>query len=226
MEQAKDDYAITDDEHKLMQLTVNRVAGFLNCRQGANIGSNSHENVQAAVCFVLDRRLYNKGRGVRLVDLPNKKKQHNNKVAHVVNAIGSPIGHKRIYQVKLIDSGETLKVKPSQMHLLPLNDSRHWQYALEYKANPERVFPPETDPEWCNRQLQYIPVTPGYKWEYQDVDGEWKEYNEFIQYEIEVLYDMGAGALLTTSLCNVPFLLAHSTLLFRTLFVPPRGSAL
>jgi hypothetical protein len=50
---------------------------------------------------------------------------------------------------------------------------------------------PIQNSEWCNRQRQYIPVTPGYKWEYLDIDGKWKEYNEFIQYEIEQPWDMG-----------------------------------
>jgi hypothetical protein len=192
VEKAKhEDYAITEYEYTWMKWTVNRYAGFLNTTRDLPFGNtSSEENMRLAVLYILDRRLLEKGRGVRVVNLAKSKKEHEGKIGYVVDAIGGPAGPKRTYKVKL-DSGVTLTLKPNQLTMMPLGDPRHCTHALEFSKNPDQVFPKEADAEWCNRQRQFIPVTPGYKWEYLDVDGEWKEYNEYIQYEIETLWDMG-----------------------------------
>ena len=193
VEKAKhDDYAITEYEYKWMKWTVNRFAGFLNtAREGLPFGNTSaEENMKLAVFYILDRRFLVKGRGVRLVNLAKSKKQYEGKIGYIVHALGGQAGPKRTYQVKLND-GVTLTLKLNQLTMIPLNDPRHYAHALEFDKEPDQVFPKDADPEWCHRQRQFLPVTPGYKWEYLDVDGEWKEYNEYIQYEIEQLWDMG-----------------------------------
>jgi hypothetical protein len=77
--------------------------------------------------------------------------------------------------------------------MILLNDPCHRRHYLEFEQLPDKIFPLEADPEWCNWQRQYIPVTPGYKWEYLDLkDAMWKEYTEPIHYLIESLYDMGS----------------------------------
>lgn len=102
-------------------------------------------------------------------------------------------GPSRTYKAKLGNgSGTILELRFHQLRIISLNDPRHWNQALEFSNNPDQMFPPQADAEWCNRQRQYIPVTPGYKWEYFDVvDKTWKAYNEHIQCGIETLYDMG-----------------------------------
>jgi hypothetical protein len=110
--------------------------------------TSAEENMKIAVLYILDRRLLAKGRGVRLVNLPKSKKQYEQKIGYIVNAIGGQAGPKRTYKVKL-DGGATLTLKPHQLSMIPLNDPRHFEHALEFsKDEPEQVFPKNADPEF------------------------------------------------------------------------------
>jgi hypothetical protein len=192
VEQANQDYALTPDEYQRMRWMVNRFAGSLNTMSYETI-DDPVINMKIAVCCLLDSLLA-EGRGVRLSGLPTNKKAFEGSIAYVVKHIGGKAGPSRSYKVQLEDGSTTLTLAPEQLRMIPLNDPRHWKPAFEFEQFPDKIFPPEADPGWCNRQRQYIPVTPGYKWEFLDLeDDTWKEYTEPVQYLIESLYDMGSN---------------------------------
>jgi hypothetical protein len=121
VEQAKKDHGLTALEYQKMHLTVNRMAGTLNSTNDTvGLSDNAATNLTRAVLVVLDRRLLQEGRGIRLTKLSVKRKKYEGAIAYVVNAIGEKTGPSRRYKVELADGSCRLVLSIDQMRIIPL----------------------------------------------------------------------------------------------------------
>jgi hypothetical protein len=207
VEQAKLDNSITEEEYKLMPLTINRIAGDLNLNKvsllsTSNANKDCQTNLMHAVIFIWDRRLLCKGRGVWFPNLPASKKKYEKSIGYIQQVLGALTDPRRTYKVRILEPNAdgdsprvyiTLTLKPEQLRMMPLNDTRHSRDDLEFDEFPDKVYMPDADPYLCHRFRQYIPLVEGFKWEYRcENTFVWKEYDEPVQHCIETLYDMGS----------------------------------